>query len=202
MIYSVRGKLIHAEPGLAVVECGGVGYRCFVSLATMQKLPSKGSEVSLFTYLNIREDAMDLYGFADLAEQDSFKMLTSVSGVGPKVAMSILSDLSPDRFALAVMSGDAKTLTKSQGVGSKIAQRIVLELRDKIKGIQTQLPGDMQMSSISTPDDRSNRGEAISALTVLGYSQSEAALAIAGCDPSSTVEEMIKAALKALASRR
>lgn len=202
MIYSVRGKLIHAEPGFAVIECGGVGYRCFVSLSTLQRLPPLGGEASLFTCLIPREESLDLFGFADQAEQQCFKMLTSVSGVGPKVAMSILSDLTPDRFALAVASGDAKTLTKSQGVGMKLAQRITLELKDKISGIQPKISDSVPLSAVSSADDRTSRGEAVSALTVLGYSQSEAALAVASCDPSLTVEEIIKAALKSLASRR
>jgi Holliday junction DNA helicase RuvA len=202
MLYSVRGKLIHTEPGMAVVECGGVGYRLFVTLPTLQRLPPRGGEAMLHTYLHIKEDALDLYGFAEPVELQSFKLLLSVSGVGPRVALSLLSDLSPERLALAVLSGDAKTLGKSQGVGPKLAGRIVLELKDKMGGMQSGLAEALPLSEAAGPGDRGSRGEAVSALTALGYTPSEAALAVAGCDPSAPVQEIIKFGLKALTSRR
>ena len=128
MIYSLSGKLTHVSGSLAVIECGGIGYACKVSMATIGKLGSTGSDVKLYTYMYLREDLIELYGFASLEEKDCFLLLISVSGVGPKAAISILSDITPENFALCVATGDYKTLTKSQGIGAKIAQRIV-ELR-------------------------------------------------------------------------
>lgn len=198
MLYSVRGKLIHTEPGFAVVECAGVGYKCLTTLSTLSGLPRLGEEVTLYTHLNVREDAVDLFGFGDLGELSCFRMLISVSGVGPKAALSILSSMSPERFALCVATGDTKSL-KCPGVGPKIAQRIVLELKDKIskeavaQGFQADLPA-------VGADTSSAAAEAISALVVLGYSQAEAAMAVGKCDPSASVEDMIKFGLKKLAT--
>ena len=200
MIYSVRGKLVLTQPNLAVVECGGVGYTCLTSLSSQRRMPKVGEEVTLFTYLYIREDVLDLYGFMDLSELNCFKMLLGVSGVGPKAALSILSDMSPERFALCVASGDSKSLTKAQGVGPKLAQRVVLELKDKIKGLEAA-QGFIQ-KDIPLPEDASNLGEAISALVVLGYTQSEAAAALAKLDSSLPVEKLITGALRHLAGQK
>ena len=200
MIYSVRGKLMLTQPNLAVVECGGVGYKCLTSLSSQRRMPKVGEEVTLFTYLYIREDVLDLYGFMDLSELNCFKMLLGVSGVGPKAALSILSDMSPERFALCVASGDSKSLTKAQGVGPKLAQRVVLELKDKIKGLEAA-QGFIQ-KDIPLPEDASNLGEAISALVVLGYTQSEAAAALAKLDISLPVEKLITGALRHLAGQK
>ncbi len=200
MIYSVRGKLVLTQPNLAVVECGGVGYKCLTSLSSQRRMPKVGEEVTLFTYLYIREDVLDLYGFMDLSELNCFKMLLGVSGVGPKAALSILSDMSPERFALCVASGDSKSLTKAQGVGPKLAQRVVLELKDKIKGLEAA-QGFIQ-KDIPLPEDASNLGEAISALVVLGYTQSEAAAALAKLDSSLPVEKLITGALRHLAGQK
>ncbi len=125
MFYSLTGKL-------AVVECGGVGYRCMTSLTTLSCLPPAGERVTLYTHLNVREDALDLFGFYSMNELDAFKKLIGVSGVGPKSALAILSDMTPDRLALCIASGDAKSLTRAPGVGVKLAQRLILELKDKI----------------------------------------------------------------------
>ena len=165
----------------------------------MMKMPPIGSTAIFFTYLYVREDALELFGFADLEELNCFKMLISISGVGPKAALSILSDMTPQKFALYIATGDSKGFTRSKGIGAKTAQRIVLELKDKITneqvavGVTDKLPDMEQISS--------NAGEAISALVVLGYAQSEAAAAIAKLDQSLSVEEMIKLGLKALAGR-
>ena len=132
MIYSVRGKLTHKEPFLAVVECAGVGYACRTTCSTSAQLGETGKEVYLYTYLHVREDNVELFGFYSMQELNCFKMLISVSGVGPKAALSILSDIDAQRFALTVASGDSKVFTKTKGVGPKLAQRIVLELKDKI----------------------------------------------------------------------
>lgn len=203
MIYSVKGELQSASASdahyLAVVEAGGIGYAIKTTHTTMMKMPPIGSTAIFFTYLYVREDALELFGFADLEELNCFKMLISISGVGPKAALSILSDMTPQKFALYIATGDSKGFTRSKGIGAKTAQRIVLELKDKITneqvavGVTDKLPDMKQISS--------NAGEAISALVVLGYAQSEAAAAIAKLDQNLSVEEMIKLGLKALAGR-
>ncbi|MBC8569218.1 Holliday junction branch migration protein RuvA [Zongyangia hominis] len=197
MIYSIRGTVVHTEPNLIVVECGGVGYQCLTTNQTIAKLPKEQKSVLIYTYLQVREDALTLFGFYDRNELRFFKMLISVSGVGPKAALSILSDNSPERFALCVASGDYKTLTRSPGIGPKIAQRIVLELKDKISN--EQLSQVVSESAAPVDFGSSNVAEAIGALVVLGYSQSEAASAVAKLDGSLPVEELIKGALKKLA---
>lgn len=131
MLYSVRGKLIAIESNAAVVECGGVGYMCQTTMNTL-KAVKLNTEVTLYTYLNVREDAVDLFGFATKAELETFKNLISVSGVGPKAGLAVLSELSPEQVAMAIASDDLKTITRAQGIGKKIAQRIVLELKDKL----------------------------------------------------------------------
>ena len=197
MIYSIRGTVVHPPPPQIVVECGGVGYQCSTTNQTIAKLPKEQKQVLIYTYLQVREDAVNLFGFYDLNELSCFKMLISVSGVGPKAALAILSDCTPEKFALCVASGDYKTLTRSQGIGPKIAQRIVLELKDKISN--EQLTQAVSEGPVSIDLDASNVSEAIGALVVLGYSQSEAAAAVAKLDGSLPVEELIKGALKKLA---
>ena len=134
MIYSLSGKLTYVSEQFVVIECGGVGFKCFTSLNTAKTVGSVGSAVSLFTHLSVKEDALDLYGFATHDELDCFRLLISVSGVGPKAAVSVLSELSPQKLALAVAAGDVKAITKANGVGKKIAERIALELKDKLVG--------------------------------------------------------------------
>ena len=131
MIYSLDGTLTYFDQNFAVVSCGGVGFKCFTTLTTLQSLPGVGKPVQLYTYLSVREDALDLYGFTTAAELDCFKLLISVNGVGPKAALAILSELSADRLAVCIAGGDAKSLTRAPGIGKKIAERIVLELKDK-----------------------------------------------------------------------
>ena len=193
MIYSLSGKLILKEPGAIVVECGGVGFRCAASVFTVQQLPQTGEQVQVFTHLAVREDAMELFAFGDQEELVCFKRLISVSGVGPKVALAILSDIPPAKFNLYVVSGDVKAITKAQGVGPKLAQRIVLELKDKVdlnESSAIDLPGGMAAPSGGA------QGEAISALVSLGYTQAEAATAVAKLDPTLSVEDIIRGALK------
>lgn len=198
MLYSVKGKLIHKEPYLAVVECGGVGFKCIVTNTTLARVGETGDEASLFTYLHVREDILDLYGFADMAEMSCFKLLLSVSGVGPKVALAILSDLSPERFALSVAANDTKTLTRSPGVGTKLAQRIVLELKDKMKGVQPAGGGEELAAGQAVSGGAA--AEAVSALVVLGYSQGDAAKAVAALAPELSSSEMIRQALRLLSA--
>lgn len=201
MLYSVRGTLVHREPQLAVVECGGVGYQCSVTMNTARRLPDVGDEVMLYTILNVREDAVDLFGFADRAELNCFKMLTAVNGVGPKAGLSILSELSPDRVALAVATGDHKAFTRAQGVGPKLAQRIVLELKDKV-GVSTDNGMDMPaISSVGAVSASRAAEEAVSALTMLGFSASEASAAVSKLDSALPVEVLVRDALKMLGKR-
>ena len=196
MYYSVRGKLIHTAPGLAVIECTGVGYKCFVSMNTLRSLPRIGEEAMLFTHLNVREDAMDLYGFVNNQELDCFKMLTNISGVGPKVGLAILSELTPENVVMAAASGDSKAFARANGVGPKLAQRITLELKDKAKGIFTTAEvGEIPMLNNAS----SNAAQAVQALGALGYSPSEAAAVVGKIDSSLKTEEIIRLALKSMA---
>lgn len=199
MFYSVSGILIHAEPNLAVVECGGVGFKCFTSMNTQRSLPQIGEKVRLFTYLSVREDALDLFGFYTMTELNCFKMLTSVSGVGAKVGVSILSELSPEQVALAVTSGDSKALSRASGVGPKLAQRIALELKDKVKkmGVATVSAGDTAVNPAI-----GNAAGAVSALAVLGWSPTEAAQIVGRFDSSLPVEELIRLSLKSMGGGR
>ena len=195
MIYSLHGELTHWESGLAVVECGGVGYACRTTMNTLAKIREL-DEVKLYTYMHVTENSLDLFGFADNAELASFKQLISVSGVGPKAALSILSDITPSKLALCIASGDSKTLTKSPGIGTKIAQRIVLELKDKVTKEQKISSADLQSAAISSGD---NLSEAVTALQTLGFTPAQCGAALSGADPSSSVEELIKYGLKNLA---
>lgn len=198
MLYSLRGTLTALEPSLAVVECGGVGFACHVTMNTARRLPSIGQEVFLYTILNVREDAMDLFGFADQSELNCFKQLTSVSGVGPKAANAILSELSPDRLASAVAMGDFKAITRANGVGPKLAQRVVLELKDKL-GIPAVTVG--KTTAPTAAPVGGNAEEAVRALTTLGFTSGEAAEAVGRLDAALPVEKLIHDALKALARR-
>ena len=197
MIYSVKGTVEVIEPNLAVIDCGGVGYACRTTANTISQLKI-GETAKLLTYLAIREDAAELFGFADTAELNCFKMLISVSGVGPKAALSILSGMTPQSFALCVASGDSKTLTNAPGIGKKTAERIVLELKDKVS--KQDVAAGVKGSPIPVVAAASNTvAEAVSALMVLGYTNSEATNALSGLDPASPADELIKAGLKKLA---
>ncbi len=198
MIYSLRGTLIYTQPGTAVVECCGVGYKCAVSHNTHIKL-SNNHEVTLLTHMAVREDSVDLFGFYDVRELESFRLLISVNGVGPRVALALLSDNTPDSLALAVASGDAKCLTRSAGVGNKLAQRIVLELKDKL-GVIDRPDGSLQ--NLSAAMEESTVGQAAAALVSLGYTASEAAAALMGSDPSQSVDALIRSGLKKLSGKR
>ena len=198
MIYSVKGKLIHCGQDIAVIECGGVGYACNTTLSTIGQIQGAQGDVTLYTSMIVREDDVSLYGFATLDELNAFKLLTSVSGVGPKAGLAILSVCDPQSFALAVASGDSKMFTKAKGVGSKVAQRIVLELKDKVSK-EAALMGENVNVDFSAVG-KGNAAEAISALVVLGYSKSDAARVISAIDPETSVEEMIKQALRGLAA--
>ena len=187
MYHHLRGILDCAGPGWAVVDCGGVGYRAGVSNNTYRDLPDVGETVKLLTHYVVREDAAELYGFLTQEELDCFRSMIAVSGVGPKAALAILSELTPDRFASAVSAGDYKLLTLASGVGPKLAQRIVLELKGKL--------GDVSELTGSVPQVRGNKAEAAQALESLGMKPREAAAAVAPLDGDMTVQQLIEAAL-------
>lgn len=198
MIYNLRGTLTVADVNYIVVECSGVGFKCFTTLNTVKDLGRVGDEVNVFTHLAVREDAMDLYGFATVAELDTFKLLITVSGVGPKAAAAVLSELSPDKLALCIASGDAKAITRAQGVGKKTAERIVLELKDKMGAIASEGVSQSVINASSAVADNET-AEAVAALVALGYSQSDASMVVGAMDKSLSVDEMIRQGLKQLA---
>lgn len=199
MIYNVRGTLTYTDINYAVVECGGVGFKCFVSMTTLKELPPLGKDANLYTYLAVREDAMDLFGFATQQELDAFKLLITVSGVGPKAAMAVLSVLPPDRLSIAVSSGDVKSIQSAQGVGKKTAERIVLELKDKMLGIAPSNAAAVQ--SIQAVASNSDAQEAVEVLVSLGFNQSDAATVVGAMDKGLSVDDMIRKGLKQLSSQ-
>ena len=203
MYYYIKGELMVSGLNMAVVDAGGVGYKMTISENTYRSLPRRGEKppvVTLYTYLSVREDGIELFGFESERELSSFKMLTSVSGVGPKAAMSILSVFTPEKFALAVCTEDTKAISKANGVGAKTAARIVLELRDKLmKETPSEVLAGKTVTSIpSGAVGKGKMGEAQDALTVLGYTRAEAMSALSGLDGSLELEELIKQALKKL----
>lgn len=200
MFYSLTGKIAHTEPGVAVIDVGGVAFRCAVSMNTLRALPRIGGQATLYTYLNVREDALDLYGFSTQMELNCYKLLTAISGVGPKAALSILSELTPEDVALSAAAGDAKRFTRASGVGAKLAQRIVLELKDKVKGLSFS-GGDWEGVEPGGPSAAGNAAQAAEALVTLGYTPSEAAAAVAKLDSQLPAEELIRLALKSFGSR-
>ena len=196
MIYYVSGQVTILEPGLAVIDCGGVGYGCRVTAYTASQLKIN-QNARLYITESIREDAHDLYGFISKEEQRCYELLTSVSGVGPKAAMAILSSGGPQNFTLAVMTGNDKMLTAAQGVGKKIAQRIILELKDKIGGASAEL--DFSAGPAAAPVQSGNNAAlAHAALQELGYSAAEINAALKGVDPKASTEEMVRYALRAM----
>ena len=197
MIYYVSGPVTILEPGLAVIDCGGVGYGCRVTAYTAAQL-KLNQNARLYITESIREDAHDLYGFSSREEQRCYELLTSVNGVGPKAAMSILSS-GPQNFTLAVMTGDEKMLTAAQGVGKKIAQRIILELKDKLGGSSMELDFSMGASAAAVPVQKGNNAAlAHAALQELGYSAAEINAALKGVDPNASTEDMVRHALRAM----
>lgn len=200
MLYSLKGELLRLEPRMAVICCGGVGFRCQITGNTARQLPAIGSEAMLYTVMNVREDAIELFGFAEQNELTCFKQLTAISGVGPKVGLSILSELSPEKVALAVAAGDFKALTKAAGVGPKLAQRITLELKDKVGGLSTAT-GGAELSAGAAISASDNAAQAVNALSVLGFTAGEASAAVGKMDSALPVETLVREALKMLARR-
>lgn len=195
MIYYVSGPVTILEPGLAVIDCGGVGYGCHVTAYTAAQL-KLNQPARLYVTESIREDAHDLYGFISKEEQRCYELLTSVNGVGPKAAMAILSAGGPQNFTLAVMTGNEKMLTAAQGVGKKIAQRIILELKDKIGGGSMELDFSAGTAAAAPVQNGNAAALAHAALQELGYSAAEINAALKGVDPKATTEEMVRYALR------
>lgn len=204
MFYYLNGELALRDVNMCVIDCGGVGYKLTISMITSESLAAKlGEKVKLFTYLAVREDGVELFGFGTNEERNAFNMLTNVSGVGPKAAMSILSTMSPDRLAMAVCTEDIKSISKAPNIGAKTAARIVLELKDKV--VKEMLPtssaksaGIGSVGSVAHVNS-GNLAEATEALMVLGYDKNSVIKALSGIDPSLDVGAIIKAALRKLA---
>ena len=205
MFYYISGKLAHLDPSFAVVDAGGVGYKLTISGTTHSDMPphltvSEPPTVKLFTYMSVREDGVELFGFSREEELSSFKLLITVSGVGPKAAISILTQLTPRKLAMAICTDDKKAIAKANGVGPKTAARIVLELKDRLQK-ETVFEGEGLTSieeSISAVPS-SKRKDAEDALSVLGYSRSEASAALRGMDIENLeLDDIIRLALKKL----
>lgn len=194
MYYYIRGKYITRKDNFVVIEAGGIGYKIYTSALNSEKMPAVGTEITMYTHLYVREDVQDLYGFSSNEEITLFLQLMSVSGIGPKAALSIMSVMTCEQFALAVITNDTKAITKAQGVGPKVAQRIILELKDKLK-TENALPLDIKATSV---EQENHQSEAVTALVVLGYTANEAKRAVSGVDPELPVEIIIKEALKIL----
>ena len=200
MFYYLYGTLEINEPGLIVVDCGGVGYKLTTSLITSEMLRVKlGQKIKIFTELAVREDGVELFGFESKEERECFNKLITVSGVGPKAAMNILSIMTPDNFALAVCTDDAKAISKANGIGGKTAARIILELKDKVS-IDMNAK-DIKIAAHSTPvlPQSGNLADAAEALMVLGYDKNSVAKALSGLDPNTDVGELVRLALKTFA---
>ena len=200
MIYCLNGKILKKRLDQVVISCAGVGYQVQVPSSVAGALPAVGQEATLYTCMNVTESDVSLFGFADEEQQACFKMLTAVSGVGPKVGLAILSVLTPQRIALAASAGDHKAFTAATGVGPKLAQRITLELKDKVgKG----LASEFAVADIAAPAPAAGgSAQAVAALVSLGYSSAEAASAVAKCDPTLPVEEIVRLALRSMATGR
>lgn len=198
MFYSLTGNVIFTDLNSVALECSGVGFRCLTSANTLRDVDVH-EMTTLYTYLNVREDALDLFGFSTEYELEWFKLLIGVTGVGPKAALAILSELPPEKIALAVSAGDVKAITRAQGVGPKIAQRVILELKDKAKSALSSF-GEVssQADDVAEVFGASNTSEAVAALTMLGYSQSDAALAVSKVDASLPTDQIIRQCLKLL----
>ncbi len=197
MFYSLTGTVIYTDLSSVAVSCGGVGFHCQTTATTLRDC-EMGEEVTLFTHLNVREDALDLFGFSTQYELTWFRHLIGVTGVGPKAALAILSTMMPEKLALVISSGDVKAITRAQGVGPKIAQRVILELKDKARTAMSGSDSGVSYEEITAANELPNTGEAIAALSMLGYSQTEASVAVSKIDPALPTQEIIRQALKLL----
>ncbi len=200
MFYFIRGELVLIEQNFAVIDAAGVGYKLTVSghtHASLPRSPEKQKNVTLYTYLSVREDGVELFGFASLEELNIYKLLISVSGIGPKAALSLLSFLSPEKIALAVCSEDKKLIAKAPGIGPKTAARIILELKDKLHADGALDEGESFIPANNNAS-ANHSTEALDALMVLGFNRSAALDALKGIDPAAELEDIIREALKKL----
>ena len=193
----IRGTIVSRQTDSLVVDNQGIGYRIQASPGLLQRFPAKGEPALIHTYLYTREDITALYGFPTVEDLNLFEMLLTVSGVGPKVASAIVGELSPSQFALAVITGDIKSLTQVRGIGRKGAERLILELKDKLKGVE--MPSAASTSGGVLPVGSTVQSEAISALMVLGYSGPEAVRAVTAVQGEGIgLEDLIRLALRQL----
>lgn len=207
MFYYIEGKLAHLDYGFAVVDANGVGYKLTITQTTYEAMPphlsvSEAPIVRLYSYMAVREDGIELFGFASEGELEAFKLLITVSGVGPKAAIAILSVFSPDKLFIAIMNEDTKAIAKANGIGAKTAARIVLELKDKVSKSYSEsisVPQSTPAGRVSAPAGSSKLSDAQSALLVLGYTKSEILAALRGVDISNKeTDDIIRIALKNL----
>lgn len=201
MFYYISGKLAKLDLTYAVVDAGGVGYRLTITQTTYSALPhtTDAPNVCLYTYMAVREDGIELFGFHSTEELDSFKLLITVSGVGPKAAISILSQLTPQKLSLAILSDNKKAIAQANGIGPKTAARIILELKDKLKGVDpsTLDDSDTPALTLTTESASSKRADAQDALMALGYSRNEASAVLRSIDVEALeLDEIIRLALK------
>ena len=202
MISYIRGELAAVQEQKAIVEAGGIGYGIYMSQQTLSMLPAVGEEVKIHTYLNVREDAMQLYGFLTGEDLQVFRLLIGVSGIGPKGGLGILAQLTPDELRFAVMSKDIKAISAAPGIGKKTAEKLIVELKDKLK-IEDVLDHQVEAANGAAEDTVNAQGlqaDAVQALTALGYGSTEALQAVrkVEMDESTTVEDLLKGALKYL----
>ncbi len=198
MFYRLTGTLCYADTSTVAVDCNGIAFQCQVSMNTRKQLADEGQTVTLYTYLNVKQDGVDLFGFYQKEELETFKLLISVSGVGPKAALSILSVLDPSQLALAVATGDTKAIQQAQGVGKKVADRVALELKDKLKMDGSGATSQGSVTAAVAPGNGTQAAEAIAALVQLGYNQSEASIAVSKVDQTLPAGKIISLALKNL----
>lgn len=201
MFYSLTGEIIYRDDTSVAINCSGIAFKVTTSFNTLKNLGNIGEKAVVYTYLSVRDDGMELFGFSDENELNYFKMLISVSGVGVKNAISVLSELTTETLAASICAGDIKSLTRAQGIGNKIAQRIILELKDKVsKLIPLEIPSGKTIGRGAS--GFANKGEEVlSALIALGYSYNEASNAVSSLDLTLSVEDMIKTALRELSRR-
>mgnify|MGYP000351451673 FL=1 len=201
MISYIRGEFVAVEKEKVIIDVGGVGYGIFMPESAMGLLPQIGNEVKLHTYLNVREDAMQLFGFLTRDDLEIFKLLIGVSGIGPKGGLSILSKLTADDLRFAIMSGDSKAISAAPGIGKKTAEKVIIELKDKLDIEEILNPSDSETKSAIKMDGSANeiQSEAVQALVALGYGSTESLKAVNKVNSENmTVEEVLKQALKNL----
>lgn len=207
MFYYIEGRLAHLDYSFAVLDANGVGYKMTITQTTYESMPphlsvAEAPTVRLYTYMAVREDGIELFGFANESELEAFKMLITVSGIGPKAAISILSVFTPDKLAIAIMNEDTKAIAKANGIGKKTAARVILELKDKVSASFSESASIVESTAntaISTPVGSSKLSDAQSALLVLGYTKSEVIASLRGVDISNKeTDDIIRLALKNL----